>query len=241
MDQDRQILMVKDNVGNQFRPNAVQNVGNQIAQEEEAWIQSTQEEFKFMAATDASKETERVKANCILKNNLQQALTSGTQSDKATVYDSNGSAETFNSQQSSPKLDAAYAIKFLELNALRSQQSSLKLDAASAIKFLGLSVFFLQALEQHGLFFELELFFIKASHQALIPLVENSKIGSSALLDKVIAYYSQLLYHLQIRVDQSRINLSWEKGRDQQQEEEQHFNMSLTDINASLNLNNLHQ
>nr|GEU87796.1 hypothetical protein [Tanacetum cinerariifolium] len=41
------------------------------------------------------------------------------------------------SQQSSPKLDVASAIKFLELNALRSQQSSPKLDATSAIKFLG--------------------------------------------------------------------------------------------------------
>nr|GFC83055.1 hypothetical protein [Tanacetum cinerariifolium] len=48
-----------------------------------------------------------------------------------------GMDRTFNSQQSSPKLDAASAIKFLELNALKSQQSSPKLDAASAIiKFL---------------------------------------------------------------------------------------------------------
>ncbi|GJR02699.1 hypothetical protein Tco_0525683 [Tanacetum coccineum] len=29
MDQDRHMLMVEDNVGNQFRPNAVQNVRNQ--------------------------------------------------------------------------------------------------------------------------------------------------------------------------------------------------------------------
>nr|GEY47079.1 hypothetical protein [Tanacetum cinerariifolium] len=42
---------------------------------------------------DASKETKRVKANCILENNLQQALTSGTQFDKAPVYESDGSAE----------------------------------------------------------------------------------------------------------------------------------------------------
>nr|GFC69327.1 hypothetical protein [Tanacetum cinerariifolium] len=28
MDQDRQMLMVEDNVGNQFRPNAVKNVRN---------------------------------------------------------------------------------------------------------------------------------------------------------------------------------------------------------------------
>nr|GEV20561.1 reverse transcriptase domain-containing protein [Tanacetum cinerariifolium] len=176
MDQDRQMLMVEDNVGHLFRPNVVQNIENQVvqnavqnlsvqiienmnwlsvvleianqyrnrnvvstpaegngsgingnpircytcrgevhyasnctvkpmkrdvvylqqllqmAQEEEAGIQSTQEEFEFMAA-DAYEETERVKANYILKNNLQQASTSGTQSDKAPVYDSDGSAE----------------------------------------------------------------------------------------------------------------------------------------------------
>ncbi|GKG22852.1 reverse transcriptase domain-containing protein, partial [Tanacetum coccineum] len=32
MDQDRQMLMVDDNVGNQFRQNAVQNVGNLVRQ-----------------------------------------------------------------------------------------------------------------------------------------------------------------------------------------------------------------
>ncbi|GJX10562.1 crossover junction endonuclease EME1B-like protein [Tanacetum coccineum] len=32
MDQDRQMLMVEDNVGNQFRPNAVQNVENHVVQ-----------------------------------------------------------------------------------------------------------------------------------------------------------------------------------------------------------------
>nr|GEU65622.1 integrase, catalytic region, zinc finger, CCHC-type, peptidase aspartic, catalytic [Tanacetum cinerariifolium]GEV08655.1 integrase, catalytic region, zinc finger, CCHC-type, peptidase aspartic, catalytic [Tanacetum cinerariifolium] len=38
-------------------------------------------------------EIEEVNANCILMANLQQASTSGTQSDKAPVYDSDGSAE----------------------------------------------------------------------------------------------------------------------------------------------------
>ncbi|GJR98759.1 hypothetical protein Tco_0270933 [Tanacetum coccineum] len=104
MDQDRQMLMVEDNVGNQFRPNAVQNVGNhvvqnavqnldKIAQKEEAGIQLTSEEFYFMAAAGSCEETERANTNCTLENNLQQASTSGTQSDKAPVYDSDGSAE----------------------------------------------------------------------------------------------------------------------------------------------------
>nr|GEZ22450.1 hypothetical protein [Tanacetum cinerariifolium] len=38
-------------------------------------------------------EIEEVNANCILMANLQQASTAGTQSDKAPVYDSDGSAE----------------------------------------------------------------------------------------------------------------------------------------------------
>ncbi|GJT41081.1 hypothetical protein Tco_0940946 [Tanacetum coccineum] len=145
--------MVDDNVGNQFRQNAVHNVrhlvgqnavqnqgiqnvrnhnglsvvlgianqhGNgsvvaaraevkprkldatylqkqmQIAQKEEAGIQLTSEEFDFMAAAGACEETERANANCSLENNLQQASTSGTQTDNAPVYDSDGSAEVHN-------------------------------------------------------------------------------------------------------------------------------------------------
>nr|GEW96161.1 hypothetical protein [Tanacetum cinerariifolium] len=65
----------------------------QTAQEEEARIQSTQEEFEFMTAADAHEETKRVKGNCTSKDTMQQASTSATQSDNALVYDSNGSTE----------------------------------------------------------------------------------------------------------------------------------------------------
>ncbi|GJU51781.1 gag-pol polyprotein [Tanacetum coccineum] len=65
----------------------------QIAQEEEAGIQSTQEEFEFMTTADAHEETERVKVNCTSEDTLQQASTSGTQSDNAPIYDSDGSTE----------------------------------------------------------------------------------------------------------------------------------------------------
>nr|GEW89576.1 hypothetical protein [Tanacetum cinerariifolium] len=151
IDQDRQMLMVDDNDRNQFRPNAMQNVKNQVvlnasqnpgvqnigyqnrlnvvsetknqygngnvvtAQDEGNGngingIKSTQEEFEFMVAADAYEETERVKANSILVNNLQQASTSGTQTDKALVYDSNGSAEDRNQVNS-------YAVGFHSLNS----------------------------------------------------------------------------------------------------------------------------
>ncbi|GJU45850.1 hypothetical protein Tco_1203116 [Tanacetum coccineum] len=66
--------------------------GNGI-NEEEAGIQSTQEEFEFMTTVDAHDETERVNVNCTSEGTLQQASTFETRFDNAPVYDSDGSAE----------------------------------------------------------------------------------------------------------------------------------------------------
>nr|GEX25303.1 hypothetical protein [Tanacetum cinerariifolium] len=51
------------------------------------------EEYDLMAAAADLDEIKEVNANCILMANLQQASTSGTQSDRAPIYDSNGSVE----------------------------------------------------------------------------------------------------------------------------------------------------
>ncbi|GKC69192.1 retrovirus-related pol polyprotein from transposon TNT 1-94 [Tanacetum coccineum] len=67
-----------------------------IAQKEEAEIQLQAEEFDLMAAAADLDEIEEVNANCILMANLQRASTSGTQTDKALVYDSDGSAKVHN-------------------------------------------------------------------------------------------------------------------------------------------------
>nr|GEZ10218.1 hypothetical protein [Tanacetum cinerariifolium] len=56
-------------------------------------IQLQAEEFDFMAAAGDLDEIEEVNANCILMANLQHASTSGTQLDKAPLYDTDGSAE----------------------------------------------------------------------------------------------------------------------------------------------------
>nr|GEZ01426.1 retrovirus-related Pol polyprotein from transposon TNT 1-94 [Tanacetum cinerariifolium] len=71
--------------------------GNQIRcyncrGKEEAGIQLQAEEYDLMAAVDLD-EIEEVNANCILMANLQQASTSGTQTDNTPVYDIDGSAE----------------------------------------------------------------------------------------------------------------------------------------------------
>ncbi|GJW50940.1 hypothetical protein Tco_0092291 [Tanacetum coccineum] len=71
----------------------IQSYADCSKREEEAGIQSTQEEFEFMTTADAHEETERVKVNCTSEDTLQQASTSGTQSDNAPVYDSDGSTE----------------------------------------------------------------------------------------------------------------------------------------------------
>nr|GEY43128.1 integrase, catalytic region, zinc finger, CCHC-type, peptidase aspartic, catalytic [Tanacetum cinerariifolium] len=64
-----------------------------IAQKEEAVIQLQAKEFDLIASIGDLDEIKKVNANCILMANLQQAPTSITQTDKAPVYDSNGSAE----------------------------------------------------------------------------------------------------------------------------------------------------
>nr|GFA62229.1 copia protein [Tanacetum cinerariifolium] len=68
-----------------------------IAQKEEAGIQLQAEEYDLMAAAADLDEIEEVNANCILMANLQQASSSGTQTDSAPVYDSDGSAEVHES------------------------------------------------------------------------------------------------------------------------------------------------
>nr|GFB55645.1 hypothetical protein [Tanacetum cinerariifolium] len=78
--------------------NAAGQNGNQIRcsncrGKEEAGIQLQAKEFDLMAATADLDEIEEVNANYILMANLQQASTSGTQTDSAPIYDTDGSAE----------------------------------------------------------------------------------------------------------------------------------------------------
>nr|GFC08669.1 hypothetical protein [Tanacetum cinerariifolium] len=63
---------------------------------EEAGIQLQAEEYDLMAAAVDLDEIKEANANCILMANLQQASSSGTQTDSAPVYDTDGSAENNN-------------------------------------------------------------------------------------------------------------------------------------------------
>ncbi|GKA96904.1 hypothetical protein Tco_0824798 [Tanacetum coccineum] len=85
----------------------------------------TQEEFEFMAAADAYKETKRVKVNCTSENTLQQASTSGTQFDNAPVYDSDGSTEI--------SYDKAYNDMQQKIERLQAQLGDLKVDKMNCL------------------------------------------------------------------------------------------------------------
>nr|GFA69838.1 hypothetical protein [Tanacetum cinerariifolium] len=91
--------MVGGNGGNQFRQYARQNaenpagyndvIGNQV-------IQNVVQNLRVQNVGNQNADLDKIKevnANCILMANLQQALTSGTQTDSALVYDTDGSAE----------------------------------------------------------------------------------------------------------------------------------------------------
>nr|GEW96784.1 hypothetical protein [Tanacetum cinerariifolium] len=69
------------------------NMGQDRQMQMVGGIQLQAKEFDLMAAAVDLDEIEKVNTNCILMANLQQASTSGTQTNKAPVYDSDGSAE----------------------------------------------------------------------------------------------------------------------------------------------------
>nr|GEV34501.1 hypothetical protein [Tanacetum cinerariifolium] len=83
-------------IGNQARDAAYLQTQLLIAQIKEVGIQLQAEEFNFMADAYDMDEIEEVNAKCILMANLQHASTSGTQLDKALIYDTDGSAENDN-------------------------------------------------------------------------------------------------------------------------------------------------
>nr|GEY08056.1 hypothetical protein [Tanacetum cinerariifolium] len=89
--------------GNQIRCYNCRGVG----------IQLQAEEYDLVAAAADLDEIKEVNANCILMVNLQQASTSGTQTDSAPVYDTDGSAEIseLNKQLSKEKSTVSFLLE----------------------------------------------------------------------------------------------------------------------------------
>ncbi|GKA40491.1 hypothetical protein Tco_0733084 [Tanacetum coccineum] len=85
----RQWLIVVPGIATQ-NPNGN---GNVVASRAKGNANGNNEEFDLMAAAADLDKIKEVNANCILMASLQQASTSGTQTDTAYVYDSDGSAK----------------------------------------------------------------------------------------------------------------------------------------------------
>nr|GEX83950.1 hypothetical protein [Tanacetum cinerariifolium] len=110
--------------------NAAGQNGNQIrcynCRGEEAGIQLQAEEYDLMAVAADLDEIEEVIANCILMANLQQASTSGTQTDSAPVYDTDGSAECDECKYDKISYDKAYNNMKQKIERLQAQLGDLK-------------------------------------------------------------------------------------------------------------------
>ncbi|GJV32601.1 hypothetical protein Tco_1393001 [Tanacetum coccineum] len=102
-------LIVVPGIANQ-NPNGNGNVvaaraeGNAIGNNE-AGIQLQAEEFDLMAAARDLDKIKEVNPSYILMVNFQQASTSGTQTDNALIYDSDGSVEVSSMEQSGGTID----------------------------------------------------------------------------------------------------------------------------------------
>nr|GEU89166.1 hypothetical protein [Tanacetum cinerariifolium] len=154
MDQDRQMLMVDDNVRNQFRQNTMQNVGHLVRENAvqkqgiqnvgnrnglsvvskianqygNGNVETTPAEGNGNGINGAYDEIEKVTTNCNLQDNLQQAATSGTQSDKDPVYDSYGSAKVQLGDQKGKIKDTPYVSNTLDPLSQKLENENVELE-----------------------------------------------------------------------------------------------------------------
>ncbi|GJS04344.1 hypothetical protein Tco_0320852 [Tanacetum coccineum] len=97
-----------------------------IAQKDEAGIQLSSEDIDFMAAAGAYDKIEKVTTNYNLQDNLQHASKSGTQSDKAPVYDSDRSAKSVYQEQClTKKINALHLSSGKQITTLNEEISNL--------------------------------------------------------------------------------------------------------------------
>ncbi|GJR58126.1 hypothetical protein Tco_1500288 [Tanacetum coccineum] len=95
---------ISSNPRNRQIAQPVQNVKNQNLNEN-GNVVAARAEGNVIGNNADLDEIEEVNEHCILMGNLQQASTSGTQTDKAPVYDSDGSAEVSSMEQDGRTLD----------------------------------------------------------------------------------------------------------------------------------------
>ncbi|GKC28294.1 hypothetical protein Tco_1035588 [Tanacetum coccineum] len=155
MGQDRQMKMNVENPDvqngvNQNRIIVVLGIANQNANQirngnvvvaraegnvvgnNEAGIQLQAKEFDFIAAVSDLDKIKEVNANYILMANLQQVSTSGTQTDKAPVYDSDGSVENDSNVISEVPNVEQYA-KVEKVNSVNRKMKETNIELTTAL------------------------------------------------------------------------------------------------------------
>nr|GEV24654.1 integrase, catalytic region, zinc finger, CCHC-type, peptidase aspartic, catalytic [Tanacetum cinerariifolium] len=198
MGQDRQMQMVGGNANKNLNRNGnlvvARAEGNAtgdaaylhtqllIAQKEKAGIQLQAEEFDLMAAAADLDEIKEVNANCILMANLQQASTSSTQTDKALVYDSDGSAEK---QQS--LYDGKVLFEKNDPPVVHDSEETLQLAQENATKFVGDFKFLAkeadESLAKHkALELEFKHLLRAVVSQDIMSVVQNISVGETSNL-----------------------------------------------------------
>ncbi|GJY53985.1 retrovirus-related pol polyprotein from transposon TNT 1-94 [Tanacetum coccineum] len=145
-----------------------------IAQKEEIGIQLQAKEFDLMAVAGDLDEIKEVNANYILMAKLQQASTSGTETDKAPVYDSDGLAEKSN-DSSSCVYDPEETLQLAQESRLKMKQLNKEIKQANYAKINQLSeVFVSQKAKSRE-----ELYFSNASKTASVSISVSKSISIS--------------------------------------------------------------
>nr|GEX32208.1 hypothetical protein [Tanacetum cinerariifolium] len=127
-------------------------------------------------------EIEEVNANCILMTNLQQASTSGTQTNKAPVYDSDGSAEK---QQS--LYDGKVLFEKHDPSVVHDSEETLQLAQEKSTKFVrdfkSLAKEADESLAKHkALELEIEPLLRAIVSQNIMSVVQNNYVGQTSNL-----------------------------------------------------------
>ncbi|GKD40399.1 hypothetical protein Tco_1260606, partial [Tanacetum coccineum] len=149
---------------------------------EEAGIQFNSKEFDFMVAVWDIDEIEEVNENCTLKDNLQQASTSGTQTDSTPVYDSDGSTQV---QQNNSNV-ISVALK-LEHNGGTIEQHPATVEETQAAKFVpdfkSLAKEADESLAKHkALEFEIERLLRAVVSQYIMSIVQSNSVEDTSNL-----------------------------------------------------------
>nr|GEU74341.1 hypothetical protein [Tanacetum cinerariifolium] len=188
-----------------------------IAQKEEVGIQLQAEEFDLIAAAADLDEIKKVNANCTLMANLQQASTLDTQTDKAPVYDSDGSAEVTGVEQSWETVeqhpanveetrvlyDSLYhnlAIEVEKVNTINRRVQNLEIQfLKEATKFVGhfksLAKEADESLAEHkALELEIERILKAVVSQDIMSIVQNNSVVDKSNLQTELAQFQVLNY-----------------------------------------------